>query len=248
MRPILFQIGDLSIYSYGVCVFLGFSAYSVIVFYEGRRRGQPWRELLLLFIAALVGAVLGSRAVLILTFGPQPELLDFYTLFSPKTPRFHYMGVLVGGYIGVVVAKTSMGLSHSVGDIFAPALALMMTIVRVGCFLGGCCYGKPADLPWAIQLHGARRHPTQLYELFFQLLFFLSLWYWRDRMSRSGDLLKLYLGGYAVFRFVNEFWRVYPVVALGLTVPQFICVAIVLWLVFTLLIRGRRPDEKSVWW
>jgi len=248
MYPILLQIGNLTIYSYGVCVLLGFSAYTMVVFHEGRRRGQSWTEILLLFMATLVGAVLGSRMVLILMFGPQPVLLDFYTLFSPETMLFHYLGMLVGGYLGMGVAKMALGLSHSVGDIFAPALALMMTIVRMGCFLGGCCYGQPADLPWAIELHGARRHPTQLYELFFQLFFFGLLWFLRDRISRPGDLIKLYVGSYAIFRFVNEYWRVDPVVALGLTVPQFICLGMVLWLAFTLFMRWRRPAGKSVWW
>lgn len=177
-----------------------------------------------------IGAVVLVPFFWLLMLGPEPALLDFYTLFLPGTVLFHYMGVLIGGYIGVVIAKESMGLTHLVGDIFAPALALMMTIVRVGCFLGGCCYGKPTDLPWAIELHGARRHPTQLYELFFQLAFFGLLWYLRDRMPRPGDLMKLYLGGYAVFRFFNEFWRVNPVVALGMTVLQFICLSILLWL------------------
>ncbi len=158
------------------------------------------------------------------------------------------MGVLVGGYVGVVIAKTSMGLPYLVGDIFAPALALMMAIVRVGCFMGGCCYGKPTDLPWAIELHGARRHPTQLYELFFQLAFFLLLWYLRDRLPRPDDLLKLYLGSYAIFRFFNEFWRVNPVVALGMTVPQFICLGILFWLSYVLLTRGRGFVGEGVWW
>jgi phosphatidylglycerol:prolipoprotein diacylglycerol transferase len=248
MHPVLFQIGNLTIYSYGVFVSLGFGAYTVVVFYEGRRRGQPWEDILLLFLAALVGAVLGSRGILMLMFGPQPVLLDFYSLFFPGTVLFHYLGILVGGYIGVAVTKMGMGLGRSVGDIFAPALALMMTVVRVGCFLGGCCYGKPADLPWAIELHGARRHPTQLYELFFQLFFFVLLWSLRDRTARPGDLMQLYLGGYAVFRFVNEFWRVNPVVAWGMTVPQFICLGIGLSLAVTLLIRRLNPDAKSVWW
>ena len=133
-------------------------------------------------------------------------------------------------------------------DIASPALALMMTIVRVGCLLGGCCYGKPTDLPWAVEMHGARRHPTQLYELLFQLVFFWLLWYLRDRMPRTGDLIKLYLGSYAVFRFFNEFWRVNPVVALNMTVPQLICLGILLWLVFTVLIRRTGLGEKRVWW
>ncbi len=246
MHPVLFEIGGLTIYSYGVFVLLGFSAYTVVVFYEGRRRGQSWGELLTLFLAALVGAALGSRVVWILMLGPEPALLDFYTLFLPETVLFHYMGILVGGYVGVVVAKMSMGLTHMVGDIFAPAL--MMTIVRVGCFMGGCCYGKPTDLPWAIELHGARRHPTQLYELFFQLAFFLLLWYLRDRMPRPGDLMKLYLGGYAIFRFFNEFWRVNPIAALGMTVPQFICLGILLWLACALLARGRGFAGEEMWW
>jgi phosphatidylglycerol:prolipoprotein diacylglycerol transferase len=248
MHPILFQIGGLTIYSYGVFVLLGFIAYTVVVFYEGRRRRQSWGELLILFLAALVGSVLGSRAVWILMLGPEPALLDFYTLFLPGTALFHYMGMLVGGYVGVVIAKESMGLHYLVGDIFAPALPLMMTLVRVGCFLGGCCYGKPTDLPWAIELHGARRHPTQLYELFFQLAFFGLLWYLRDRMPRPDDLLKLYLGSYATFRFFNEFWRDNPVVALGMTVPQFLCLGILLWLAYVLLTRGRGWVGDGVWW
>jgi prolipoprotein diacylglyceryltransferase len=237
MRPIIVSFNGLTIYSYGLCVALGFVAYSFLVFYGGRRRGLSWHQILILYLAALVGAALGSRVVWIAMLGPQPELLGFYTLFLPTQVHFHYLGVLVGGYVGVEAAKALIDWPHMVGDLYAPALALMMVLVRIGCALGGCCYGQPTDLPWAVEMHGARRHPTQVYELAFQLVALGVLVSWRDRLPHAGDLFKLYLGAYAVFRFVNEFWRVNPVVALGMTVPQWICLGILAFVAGSLLAR-----------
>jgi prolipoprotein diacylglyceryltransferase len=240
LRPVLVSLNSLAIASYGFCVALGFVAYSALVFHEGRRRALSWHQILVLYLAALVGAALGSRIVWIAMLGPQPELLDFYTLFLPTQVHFHYLGVLVGGYAGVELAKALLGWPHMVGDMFAPALAGMMVLVRAGCTLGGCCYGRPADLPWAVEMHGARRHPTQLYELAFQSIALVVLWSWRDRLPHAGDLFKLYLGAYAAFRFVNEFWRVNPVVALGMTVPQWICLGILAFVAGSLLVRRFR--------
>jgi prolipoprotein diacylglyceryltransferase len=240
LRPVLLSFGGLTIASYGLFVALGFLAYSALVFYEGRRRGLARQQITILYLAALVGAALGSRLVWIAMLGPQPELLVFYTLFLPTQVHYHYLGVLVGGYAGVEVAKALLEWPHMVGDMFAPALAAMMVLVRAGCTLGGCCYGRPADLPWAIELHGARRHPTQLYELAFQLIALVVLWSWRDRLPHAGDLFKLYLGAYAAFRYVNEFWRVHPVVALGMTVPQWICLGILAFVAGSLIVRRVR--------
>ena len=249
MHPILFQLGPLNIYSYGVFVLLGFVAWITVTSYDARRRELPWQEIILFLLAGLVGAALGSRLVFILMLGPQPELLDFYTLFTPNVPHFHFLGILIGGYVGVVFAKQTLNLKRLIGDPFALGLAAMMSFVRIGCFLGGCCYGKPTDLPWAIYLHGAYRHPTQLYEWAFQVAALVVMWFLRDRMPRPGDLLKLYYFAYAVFRFFQQFFRDdNPVVALGLTVPHFLCLGILGWLAYVFATRRRQKTAEGSWW
>ncbi len=240
MYPVLFQLNGFAIYSYGLFVTLGFITLVTIVWREARRRGCPAQETAVFLLGSLVGSAVGSRLVFMLILGPSPELLNLYTWFTFGGPRFHYLGVLIGGYAGGIMAKRSLGLKKMLGDPFALGLPAMMVLVRIGCFLGGCCYGKPADLPWAVYLHGAYRHPTQLYEWLFQATALIVLWRWRDRVRRSGDLLKLYYLAYALFRFVQQFWRDdHPVVALGLTIPHFLCLGILAWLALVFLSRLR---------
>jgi prolipoprotein diacylglyceryltransferase len=74
------------------------------------------------------------------------------------------IGALMGGYLGVEIAKKLVGIRHSTGDAFAVAVPLSLGIGRIACVLGGCCYGTPSHQPWAIHLAGADRHPVQLYE------------------------------------------------------------------------------------
>ena len=238
MYPILFHLGGLTVYSYVVFVTLGFIVLIAIVWQEARRRGCPEQETAVFLLGSLAGAAVGSRLVFILMLGPSPELLNPYTWLTSGVPHFHYLGILIGGYIGGIMAKRTLGLKEMLGDPFALGLPAMMVLVRIGCFLGGCCYGKPTDLPWAVYLHGAYRHPTQLYEWLFQAAALIVLWRWRDRISRPGDLLKLYYLAYALFRFFQQFLRGdNPVVAWGLTVPHFLCLGILGWLACVFLSR-----------
>ena len=241
MYPVLFSIGGLAVYSYGVSVTLGFTVLVVVVWCEARRRGRRPQETAILLLASLAGAAIGSRLAFILILGPSPTLLNPYSWLTSGVPHFHYLGVLVGGYAGVVITKRALGVKEMLGDPFALGLPAMMMLVRIGCFLGGCCYGKPTSLPWAVNMHGAYRHPTQLYEWLFQASALIVLWRLRDRMPRPGDLLNLYYLAYVVFRFFQQFWRDdNPVVALGLTVPHFLCLGILVWLICTFLPRYRQ--------
>lgn len=248
MYPVLFRLGGLIIYSYGVLVTLGFLVLILVVWREARRRGRPDQETVLLLLASLTGAAVGSRLMWILILGPSPELLNPYAWLASGGPRFHYLGILIGGYVGGLIAKRALDVKEMIGDSFALGLPAMMILVRIGCFLGGCCYGKPTDLPWAVYLHAAYRHPTQLYEALFQAAALAALWRWRDRMPRPGDLLKAYYFAYALFRFGQQFLRDdHPVAALGLTVPHFLCLGILAWLAIGLWSRHRpSPDQAAV--
>jgi len=107
----------------------------------------------------------------------------------------------------------------AITDCFAPSLALGVCLARIGCFLSGCNYGRPTDLPWGVvftnplaaQLAntplGVRLHPSQLYESLLGLSTFFILVYLSRRERRPGTLILTFISCYAVGRFFIEFSR-----------------------------------------
>jgi phosphatidylglycerol:prolipoprotein diacylglycerol transferase len=188
-------------------------------------------------LGTLVGAFVGARLTHLLVEPDRAaELLNFYGLMQPGTPG-NIIGLMIGGFLGGLAVRRSLDLP-SLGNYYALALAAASAVWRVGCTLAGCCYGKPTDLPWAIYEDGAYRHPTMVYEGLFNLAMLAILWRLRGRLTRDNELLYLYFAAYAFFRFWLEFIRVYPVVALGLTGAQFLCMRILTGLGVYLLKRG----------
>ena len=120
---------------------------------------------------------------------------------------------LVGGYFGVVVAKWSLGIQARTGDSFAMPVAASVAVGRLGCFVAGCCYGRPTTLPWGVvfdQQGPLPRHPTQLYEVAFHTLAAIALYRLQRAGMFRGNLMKLYIVAYAIFRFGSEFLRDEP--------------------------------------
>jgi phosphatidylglycerol:prolipoprotein diacylglycerol transferase len=160
---------------------------------------------------------------------------------------------LVGGYFGVELAKWSLHITIKTGDTFAVPVAAAVAIGRLGCFAGGCCYGQPTSLPWGIDFgDGLRRHPTQLYESAFHATMAFVLARMRERGMFRGQLIKLYIIVYLLYRFLTEFLRPEPVIFAGLTGYQWAAVALVP--MFALLWAqdargspksGRMPCEQS---
>jgi phosphatidylglycerol:prolipoprotein diacylglycerol transferase len=93
-----------------------------------------------------------------------------------------------------------------------------------------------------------RVHPTPLYEMVLYGALFVFLWRYRHRPHPPGSLFGYYLILSGVARFAVEFVRRNPVVALGLTLPQWMSV---LWVVagaslLVHLYRMPRPTADSV--
>ena len=99
------------------------------------------------------------------------------------------------------------GVAPDAADAGAPGLALGHAIGRVGCLLGGCCYGRVVDarFPLAVQLAGAWRHPVQLYEA--AGLVVLAVVTALLPRRRAGAIFVVYVVGYALLRLVVEHWR-----------------------------------------
>jgi phosphatidylglycerol:prolipoprotein diacylglycerol transferase len=181
--------------------------------------GQRWG----LAIGAFCGGMLGAKLPFALADPRGPVCLQAW-IADGKTIVFG----LVGGYVGVEIAKALLDIRMKTGDSFAVPVAVAVGIGRLGCFVGGCCYGLPTSLPWGVDFgDGVRRHPTQLYELAFHLGAAAMLVALQRRGQFRRQLFKLYLAAYFAYRFFTEFLR--PEVRLwgGLTGYQWASLALI---------------------
>ncbi len=169
-------------------------------------------------IAAFCGAMLGAKA---------PFLLYDFSGFLDGTAWFAsgktIMCGMVGAYLAVEITKYILEIRTKTGDSFAVPVAVTVGIGRLGCLVAGCCYGVPTSLPWGMrcaltdQLY---RHPTQIYESAFHFLMAAVLAGLQRRDLLTGQLVKLYIMVYLVYRFFSEFIRPEADFGLGLTAYQ----------------------------
>ncbi|MCR4399513.1 MAG: prolipoprotein diacylglyceryl transferase, partial [Syntrophomonadaceae bacterium] len=116
-------------------------------------------------------------------------------------------------------------------DIVAPYLALAYAVGRVGCFLNGCCYGRPTTLPLGVvfpSVDSLPRHPTQLYSVLAGLILYMVLRRLLRARRFEGQVILAYLGGYSLLRIAIEFFRENLVVWHGLTMAQVTALAVLL--------------------
>jgi phosphatidylglycerol---prolipoprotein diacylglyceryl transferase len=237
MYPVLFHVGSIPVLTHDFFTVLGLLAGTAVVVIEARRRGMADRAMATIVVGALFGAALGTRAGnwwLYLTQTVHPTLPGLL-VDSGKT----VLGGLTGGYLGVLVTKRLIGYRAHTGDVFAPAAALGIAVGRIGCFLTEPP-GMPTSLPWGFVppgnvVHripdcpqcapGVALHPSFLYEIVFLGGLFAVLLWLRPRVHVPGELFKIFLASYAVFRFAVEFVRGNEVAALGLTRPQWFLLA-----------------------
>lgn len=193
------------------------------------QQGMPLapRERLGIALGAFIGAMLGAKLPFALSDWQQ--LLSGAVWFSDgKT----ILTGLVGGYLGVVVAKWSLDVHTRTGDSFAMPVAASVAIGRLGCFVAGCCYGRETTLPWGVVFpeQGALpRHPTQLYEAAFHGVMAILLYYLQQDGVFRGNLMKLYIVAYATYRFFSEFLRDERPLWLDLTGYQWASLALIVW-------------------
>jgi phosphatidylglycerol:prolipoprotein diacylglycerol transferase len=181
------------------------------------------RQRIALGMGAFVGAMIGAKLPFVLSDW-EGLLSGAAWLDNGKTIVFG----LVGGYLGVELAKWSLDIRTKTGDSFAVPVAAAIAIGRIACFVGGCCYGKETSLPWGVDFgDGIRRHPTQLYECVFHAAAAIILWFMQRRGMFRNQLIKLYIIAYLLYRFATEFIRPEPPLWGSLTGYQLAALALI---------------------
>jgi phosphatidylglycerol:prolipoprotein diacylglycerol transferase len=201
---------------------------------------------IIIFIGAAIGALVFSRLIGIFE---SPDIinrpLNLLILLGNKT----IVGGLLGGLAGVEITKKIIGVKISSGDLMVYPLILAIGIGRIGCFLAGLednTYGIPSGLPWAMDLgDGIKRHPTNLYEIFFLILLFISLKLFESRrMFSNGSRFKVFMIAYLFFRLGIEFIKPSHKYFFNLSLIQLSCIAGLIYYC-TIFFQSRLILEKN---
>ncbi len=227
IRPVLFNLSGYKISSYSFFVLLGLTAGLVVYFILAGKEQKTGEKSFHVLAAGLAGGIIGAKIpIWILNFSyiiqSFPDIMPF---LSGRT----ITGGLIGGTLSVMYIKKKFNIQEKKGNLFAPAIALGVSIGRIGCLLRGCCYGLPTNLPWGVDFgDGILRHPTQIYESVFMFCIFLFLCAGKKR-ALPGYLFFLLMNIYFVFRFFEEFLRANPLYW-KLTLFQYISIGALLFI------------------
>jgi phosphatidylglycerol---prolipoprotein diacylglyceryl transferase len=229
MFPVIFEMGRIKVYSYGLMLALGFIVSGIILRREYKRIGLSPDLGDTVIIAALLGGIFGAKVYSVI------EGIKEYGIYSLKDffsgAGLVWYGGLIGGTIAVVIGIKLKRLPIlPVIDIVAPMLLLGYSFGRMGCFLSGDGdYGPPSDLPWAMAFPNGtvptieRVHPTPLYEITMCLIAFAYLWKIRKKNRGPGWMFGMFLILSGIERIIAEFWRITAKIAFDfLTVAQII--------------------------
>jgi phosphatidylglycerol:prolipoprotein diacylglycerol transferase len=228
--PVLFEIFGYPISTFGVMMAIGFlvAAWNTGVRLREYGLDPEWASTLLLY--AMVGGIAGSKLYFAVDEGLRTGTPLHELLFSRSGITWY--GGLIGGTLAVALGARIHRLGvRVVSSCVSVAAALGQACGRVGCFLVGDDYGRPTDLPWGVAFPNGSPpvfeavHPTQLYEAAWLLAVAALLWH---RRRESPFLFGEYLALNGLGRFAVEFLRINPELALGLTQPQWIGLALVL--------------------
>jgi len=215
MRPILFRLRGIPIYSYPAMLYLGTVLGIEAELYAARTIGMGTSRTLAATLLLLVVALFGARLLFVITEGPRYR----------RAPR-HILRFAAGGasmYGGLLLAvPLSIPLTAAFGlpfarfwDVTSLAMLVGLVVTRAGCFLNGCCAGRPTTGWLALELPDhrgvrARRIPNQLLDGGWGLVVLaVAVWLWAERPF-PGALLLYALGAYGAGRIVLEALRDAP--------------------------------------
>ena len=215
-----FNVFGLAVPAYGLMMVVGAALGSVLALLRRRRFDASREDTFFVAMLAVVGAVAGAKVLYLIV--SLPMVIRNWSIFAehPELLLNELLGGMVfyGGVIGAFLLCTWYMRRFKVAmrpmlDLFAASIPLAHAAGRVGCFLGGCCYGAAAD--WGItytialphEANGVPRIPVQLFEAAGNLLICLAIVLYQRKARKSGRGFALYLLLYAPLRFGLEFFR-----------------------------------------
>ena len=253
VSPIAFAIGAFSVRWYGIMVALAVIVLILWALREVRRGADLSYETV--FNAALVGIPSG------IIFSRLLHVIDLWDYFSQHPGEIiggsglTIYGAVLGAALGIwIYSRFSKKFSFGyLADVIAPGIILAQAIGRIGCTINGCCYGIESHLPWAVvYTHpesvgpiGVPVHPTQPYEIVYNLIVFVVLLRLRGRFQPAGSLFLIYLTLYALWRLGIDFIREGTPFLFGLHEAQVISIIVLIITITLMALRTRWVKRET---
>ena len=260
-NPVALQLGPVAIHWYGLTYLVAFGLFLWLASLRVRQplyaqRGWTRRDVEDLLFFGVLGVVIGGRLGYVFFYKFDQYLqhpLEILAVWKGGM-SFH------GGLLGVIVAMGLFARSRKrplleVTDLIAPCVPTGLASGRIGNFINGELWGRAADpsLPWAMvfpQADATPRHPSQLYQFGLEgLLLFALLWWFARRPRPLGRVSAAFLVGYGVCRFIAEYFRqpddFLGLLALGMSMGQWLCVPMVLAGIALWIWSGRRARQGA---
>lgn len=219
MHPEVFELGPLHLRSYGLMMAIAFVVGTFLGLREARRLSLDEDKVVNVILVTLIASVFGARMLYVLE-----HLSEFRREWTSVLALWQggltlYGGVAAGTFAGLVAAKRMNLPVWITADALTPSLALGTMFGRVGCYLNGCCYGRPTNLPWGVvfphdsfaflEFGQQPVHPSQLYNALAGLLLFILFQSLRKRFRVPGVLFWSFIVLFALVRIPLDMTRTY---------------------------------------
>lgn len=215
MHPVLLETDSFTVYSYGALIAAGIVVGMTYLIIRGKKEtGLKFDQANMLFLLIFVAAFVGGKVFLFFE-DPKAYLDDPARLLTGRGFVFYGSFVVAVPAMIMFFRKNKLD-TYRMLDVMAITTCLVHMFGRMGCFLAGCCHGKPTESPIGVTYSDPRCYadpldtplfPTQLMEAGSIFVIMVVLLFARDRRTFYGQLFLSYLFLYAVVRFVLEFFR-----------------------------------------
>ena len=248
----LFTVFGITVHGYGLMIGLGVIGALMMAWHRSKARGLSDDTATSLVLLAVIVGFIGGKIFFILT-----HISGFLRdpLGSLGSEGFVVYGGIIFGTLACYLYCRNKGQNFlRWADILLPGVALAQGLGRIGCFLAGCCYGRPTDSGWGVVFprgsmapSGVPLIPTQLYSAAGDLLLCLMLLLIDRREHPDGSILSWYLISYSTGRFFIEFFRNDVRGSVGvLSASQFIGLFILAaGIVFGVVLRKKRIRKEE---
>jgi phosphatidylglycerol:prolipoprotein diacylglycerol transferase len=260
MFPKLFDLGPLTVYSYGVLLAAAYLGGLQLALVRAKRRGLDPARVMDLGIYIIVSALVGAKLLLVIVDAEHflREPADLLSL--ARSGGVFYGALILAVLVGLWYVRKHQLPTWRIADVIAPGIALGHVVGRLGCFLAGCCYGHETDVPWAVTFTnplaqenvgtplGIPLDPTQLYEAGAEAVILgLLLAFEHKGRAFAGRTFWGYMLVYGLSRFVIEMFRGDPrgMVYGNISTSQFISLLIVPLSLFMLYWLSRRDRDTA---
>ena len=221
MHPEIFRIGSLPIYSYGLMLVISFVLGIAVAQRRARRRGISSDAVLDVSTVILISSIVGSRILYVLFHVDEfkGRWLDTINITKGLAGLSMFGGILLAVVASFVYLHKRRIHLLNMSDAIAPSIALGVGITRLGCFLNGCCFGRPTSLPWGVSfppgsvawsvMRNTNIHPTQIYSSLLGFLIFGIALYIDRKVRKPGIIFLSVFLMYGLSRFLVDFLRYY---------------------------------------